>query len=152
MKMHEIEIDSEVFEYLKAKAEPFVDTPNAVLRRELLGGKPGRKPEVPNNNHRGSAMPELSSKAPQALRQIIEVAALVLKDGLARPEATSVVARRHAVAQQTVLDKYCRQLNLSAGEFDALLGEPGLKKLRGVLQKKFPQWSQTIEDALTTIV
>ena len=40
-----IDLDDEVFEYLKSKAEPFVDTPNTVLRR-LLGidssGKPTR--------------------------------------------------------------------------------------------------------------
>lgn len=30
-----IEIDEDVFSYLKSKAEPFVDTPNSVLRREL---------------------------------------------------------------------------------------------------------------------
>lgn len=37
-----IEIDDEVFELLKANAEPFVDTPNAVLRR-LLGLAPAAK-------------------------------------------------------------------------------------------------------------
>jgi hypothetical protein len=31
-----IEVDDQVFDYLKAEAEPFVDTPNTVLRR-LLG-------------------------------------------------------------------------------------------------------------------
>ena len=31
-----IEIDEDIFNYLKSKAEPFVDTPNAVLRRLLF--------------------------------------------------------------------------------------------------------------------
>ena len=47
--MVEIEVDQEVFEALKACAEPFLDTPNSVLRREL-GLDPGatdlRAPEV----------------------------------------------------------------------------------------------------------
>ena len=38
-----IDLDDEVFEYLKSKAEPFVDTPNTVLRR-LLGIDSSVKP------------------------------------------------------------------------------------------------------------
>jgi negative regulator of replication initiation len=34
-----IEIDEEVHNYLKSKAEPFVDTPNSVLRRLLFSEK-----------------------------------------------------------------------------------------------------------------
>jgi hypothetical protein len=37
---HEIELDDEVFDYLKANAEPWVDTPNTVLRRLLGMGRP----------------------------------------------------------------------------------------------------------------
>ena len=35
----EVVVDGEVYEYLKARAEPFVDTPNTVLRR-ILGLEP----------------------------------------------------------------------------------------------------------------
>ena len=35
--MRTIEIDDEVFAYLQRHSEPLVDTPNDVLRRELLG-------------------------------------------------------------------------------------------------------------------
>ncbi|MGW4723010.1 restriction system modified-DNA reader domain-containing protein [Streptomyces sp. NPDC004291] len=35
--MRRIEIDDEVFSYLQSRSEPLVDTPNDVLRRELLG-------------------------------------------------------------------------------------------------------------------
>lgn len=35
-----IEVDSEVWEALKAEAEPFVDTPNTVIRRKLGLGPP----------------------------------------------------------------------------------------------------------------
>ena len=45
MKMHEIKVDDEVFEYLQRKAVPLVDTPNSVLRRVLFGRKRGRKGE-----------------------------------------------------------------------------------------------------------
>lgn len=33
--MIQIEVDAEVFQVLKSRAEPFVDTPNSVLRREF---------------------------------------------------------------------------------------------------------------------
>jgi hypothetical protein len=33
--MPEIDLDSDIFEYLQSQAEPFVDTPNTVLRRLL---------------------------------------------------------------------------------------------------------------------
>jgi len=36
-----IELDQDIFDFLKTKAEPFVDTPNSVLRR-LLGLEPGK--------------------------------------------------------------------------------------------------------------
>jgi hypothetical protein len=38
--MPTITVDDEVFAYLQSKATPFVDTPNAVLRRELPIGAP----------------------------------------------------------------------------------------------------------------
>ncbi|MFD5316858.1 hypothetical protein [Streptomyces sp. NPDC127098] len=39
--MRTIEVDDEVFAYLQSRSEPLVDTPNDVLRRELLNsGKP----------------------------------------------------------------------------------------------------------------
>ncbi|MFE5711976.1 hypothetical protein ACFQ7J_14305 [Streptomyces sp. NPDC056501] len=41
--MRKIEIDDDVFAYLQRRSEPLVDTPNDVLRRELLGdGKSGK--------------------------------------------------------------------------------------------------------------
>ena len=35
---HQIEVDEEVYKFLKDHAEPFKDTPNRVLRRYLLQG------------------------------------------------------------------------------------------------------------------
>lgn len=41
---NQIDVDDDVFELLKAKAEPFVDTPNSVLRRLLdIDGNAGAK-------------------------------------------------------------------------------------------------------------
>ncbi len=37
MKMFSIEIDGKVWRYLQKHAEPFIDTPNSVLNRLLLG-------------------------------------------------------------------------------------------------------------------
>ncbi|WP_351233245.1 hypothetical protein [Streptomyces sp. NPDC002133] len=62
--MRKIEIDDEVFAYLQRHSEPLVDTPNDVLRRELLGKK---KPDA-----------EQETRGPGALMFIIEA-------GLAAP-------------------------------------------------------------------
>jgi hypothetical protein len=72
----EIEVDNEVFERIKADAEPFVDTPNSVLRR-LLGldgagsiqslpaGKVGRRASP------GSILPESEYELP-ILRELLK--------------------------------------------------------------------------------
>lgn len=156
MGMHQIEVDDEVFAYLKAKAEAFVDTPNSVLRRELLAARPGRKTVTPGGRGLGGGngrdeYPGFAPDAPQALRQIVEVTLLVRGKGKGRSEATGIVARRYGVAPQTVLDKYCRQLDLTAAAFDDLLREQELTALRGMLRKKFSRWSPAIESALSRI-
>ncbi len=46
-----IEIDNEVFEFLKSKAEAFVDTPNSVLRRLLLGVRAVEKDDPSSQLH-----------------------------------------------------------------------------------------------------
>lgn len=59
-----IEIDSDVLDYLKAKAEPFVDlTPNLVLRRLLdLDATKIDLPPAPASSARESGVPEVASK------------------------------------------------------------------------------------------
>jgi hypothetical protein len=54
--MRTIEIDDEVFAYLQRHSEPLIDTPNDVLRRELLNDK---KPSVDKAGGRktGALMP-----------------------------------------------------------------------------------------------
>ena len=56
-----VRVDDEVYEQLKANAEPFVDTPNTVLRR-LLGLSPsGNHEEGNSTEHRDASPPPLTS-------------------------------------------------------------------------------------------
>lgn len=48
-----IEVDDEVFAYLQSHSEPLVDTPNDVLRRELLGTA-GRSAPAARGRRNGS--------------------------------------------------------------------------------------------------
>ncbi|GAB2498963.1 hypothetical protein GCM10027084_10230 [Pseudoxanthomonas sangjuensis] len=82
-------------------------------------------------------MPTFPGGTPEALRQIIEVALLVKKRAYDRVSATKLVADKHKVTPNTVLDKYCRQLGLNTQKFDRLLDQPGLKELKTLLQSKF---------------
>jgi negative regulator of replication initiation len=70
MKFHKVEVDSEVFQYVQAHAEPLVDTFNSALRRLLLVSDPkSDKPKhedlsPPQSN---GLLPNLSRQTPQAL-------------------------------------------------------------------------------------
>ena len=133
--MREIEIDNEVWDFLKNHAEPFEDTPNTVLRRLLLNNKlksdgslstrvsPIEEPKFPND-------------IPMALQQILEVTFLVRKKGLTRSEATNKVAKKRGIAPQTVIDKYCRQLDKKAYEIDRLL-ESNIGEFKSIVQNTF---------------
>ena len=144
MVPHQIEIDDEVMAVLKDHAEAFVDTPNAVLRRLLLGDGGG----VGGGAVQAAAVPELKAPVPKALEQILQVVGLVQTSGLDRVEATHVVARHHGVAFQTVLDKYARQLGFTAQKFDALLTDPEVSELKELLLRQFPKHGATIERVL----
>jgi hypothetical protein len=52
----------------------------------------------------------------------------------------------HHIATQTVLDKYCRQLSLTAYQFDRLLEQPNLSDLKALLSNKFNEHQTTIEE------
>lgn len=54
--MRRIEIDDEVFGYLQSRSEPLIDTPNDVLRRELLGDSRSTA-EVAGQRRAGSLTP-----------------------------------------------------------------------------------------------
>lgn len=152
MRTHQVEVDDEVFSFVKGRAEPLVDTFNSALRRLLpLGGANAQrraqspKPDQPIN---GGTHPSLPNGTPQALRQILEVAQLVRGGAYTRTAATQYVAKEHRVFPQTVLDKYCRQLDLTANQFDRLLEQEKLPDLRQVLRSKFPDHAEVINGAL----
>ncbi len=149
MKKQTIEIDMEVFEFLKMQAEPFVDTPNDVLRRLLLSGKlPSRVAQDNISMEPAHAPPPVPAGTPKALEQILQVIYLAHHQNISRPKATKMVAEIYGVAPQTVLDKYCRQLNLTALEFDKLLSETGLHTLKNKLRSKFHGYSGLIDNYL----
>lgn len=56
-----VELDNEVFDYLKANAEPFVDTPNDVIRRLLGISDAGSTSQDAPNGEKGSPSPAASS-------------------------------------------------------------------------------------------
>jgi hypothetical protein len=151
MRMHKIDIDQEVFDYLKSQAEPFTDTPNDVLRRLLLGNT------INDNDVQSGARstsstnpPPVPAGTPKALEHILQVIYLAHFSGVSRAKATKIIADMHEVAPQTVLDKYCRQLNLKASEFDRLLAEPGLIDIKNKLYMKFGDHRGVIGDYLTS--
>lgn len=145
MRTHQVEVDDEIFAFVKSHSEPLVDTFNSSLRRllPLTSTQPDKRPSTPAAST-GGAPPTFPGGTPKALRQIVEVSLLVRSGSYTRPSATQIVAKRHGVAPQTVLDKYARQLALTAHQFDRLLEEPSLEELRQLLQSKFASHSDVI--------
>lgn len=153
MRFHQVEVDDDVFQFVKAHAEPLVDTFNSALRRLLpLSGRQIPSNQVSEKGFPPSAsavpLPSVPQHFPQALRHILEVVRLVRGGAYTRTTATQYVARQYKVFPQTVLDKYCRQLGLNAAQFDRLLEEPGLGELRKKLKAKFSSYAQAIDEVL----
>ncbi len=150
MRMHTIDIDQEVLDYLKSQAEPFTDTPNDVLRRLLLGKTSSEKlAQFKPREASSHNLPPVPAGTPKALEHILQVVYLTHFSGIPRSKATKDVAKIHGgIAPQTVLDKYCRQLNLKASEFDRLIAEPGLGGLKEILYAKFNGHSEVIDNYL----
>jgi hypothetical protein len=141
MKMHAIEIDEKVWSYLQEHAEPFVDTPNTVLNRLLLGTSDDIS--LPDFQPAGQA---ISIKgAPKSLAQILEVIYEMEINGCSRTEATNRVAQKRGTASQTITDKYCRQIGKKAHEIDQLLAEPGYGAFKALLKNKFSAHQQVID-------
>ena len=141
MKMFPIEIDETIWHYLQKHAEPFVDTPNSVLHRLLLGTsiQPAEKEVTP-------ALRSITVEGtPKSLAQILEVIYEIEMNGCSRTEATNRVAENRGTAPQTVTDKYCRQLGQKAHEIDQLLTEPGYRQFKGLLKSKFSRHQQIID-------
>ncbi len=139
--MHKIEIDDEIMDLLKKHAEPFHDTPNSVLRKLLLGSGP-----ISKTSGTATVNDELiinDNSVPAALQHILEVFHLILKCGYTRSEATQRVAKRRNLTPQTIIDKYCRQLNKKAYEIDRMLAT-NLPELKSILISRFPMHSSII--------
>ena len=152
MRMHSIEVDDEVFDYLKSRAEPFIDTPNSTLRRELrIGSKPGRTvmPTAAKAPAAMEVLPAVPAGTPKALEQILQVSYLVHRCRMPRLDATRRVAKKHGVFLPTVQDKYCRQLDLTADRFDSLVQQDDLQELKVLLRRKFSSFAILIDEYLT---
>ncbi|MDN5792361.1 MAG: hypothetical protein L0H22_04795 [Brevibacterium aurantiacum] len=150
--MYDVQLDEEVWAYLRARVRDFNETPNAVLRRELGLDKTARKSaESATLGYSLPKVPDLPVAAPVALRQIMSVVSWVICGGLDRAEATKRVAEAHQVVRETVADKYGRQLGLSTHEFDALLKEKNLGRLKNLLVVRFTEFEGAIVAALQGI-
>jgi len=146
VKTYKIEIDEEVYNFLKEKADPFIDiNPNRVLRRLLLNSSKTNKGDKPN------VLPELPASVPHALAETLEMIFLVTKEGFNRVEATHKVAEIRGISTQAVLDKYCRQLNKRAYEVDELLTTERLDKFKALLIGKYPYHKAIIEGIFSDI-
>jgi len=132
-----IEIDSDVMDILKQNAEPLVDTPNMVLRRFLGLDK---KTELSYND-----FPPISEFIPKSLIQILEVIFLVIAEGYSRNQATHFIAKKYSIYPQTVMDKYSRQLQMTANEIEQLLNDSDIRKLRLKLKNRFSKYSNDID-------
>ena len=139
---HKIDVDDEVWSLLKNHAQPLEDTPNSVLRRLLISGNSKKTRSIESNKINTS--PSFPSGLPKALQQILEVIYLVVQQGYTRIDATNFVAKRREVWPQTVIDKYCRQLNKKAYEIDMLI-EQDLTAFKALLQSNFGNHKTYIE-------
>jgi hypothetical protein len=143
--MEKIEIDADVYTFLRSRVRNFNETPNSVLRREL-GLDVAREPRA--KEPIDQVAKGIPVTAPAALVQVVEVVSMVRRDGMDRVTATLRLAERLGVARETVSDKYGRQLGLSTQEFDALVNENHLSGLIELLVNKFPRYESSISDAL----
>lgn len=142
IKMYQIEVDEEVYNFLKQHAEPFKDTPNSVLRRFLPFKTDAI--EIKDNDVR-KVFPQFPESVPNALAQILEMIILVKNEGLSRVEATHTVADIRGITTQAVIDKYCRQLGKKAYEVDELLISSNMDEFKKLLIERFPYHSKVIE-------
>lgn len=146
--MYTIEIDETIWTHLQKHAEPFIDTPNSVLNKLLLG-------EFDDEDEDGPVfrIPSVSVKgSPKSLSQIFEVLYEMEVNGYTRTQATNRVAKQRGTAPQAITAKYCRQLNKRAHEIDALLSEPGYTQFRELLKSKFSNHSQVIDTYFESLV
>ena len=146
--MKTIEIDDEIYSYLKSKAEPFVnppDTPNAVLRRLLLREPKTVREIAPNNTSNSDIQDSFPGGVPVALKHILQVVHLVTTQNCSRSRATHKLANYYKVAPQTIIDKYTRQLGITASEFDRHISSSDRSHLARLLNNKFAGYENLID-------
>ena len=153
MRYHQVEVDSDVFKYVKEHAEPLVDTFNSTLRRLLpLSNLKTQVSQVKGTEDMEikshSELPNIPRQTPAALSQILNVVHLVRCGAYTRQMATNRVAKLRNITPQTVLDKYCRQLNLRTDDFDRLLAQQDMNELRKILKTKFQRHGEIIDQIL----
>ena len=144
MEMHFIEVDDKVFKYLQKHAEPLVDTPNSVLNKLFFGENETKKRE--------SKQPVSVKGLPKSLAYVLEVVSEMKLNNYSRLEATRLVAERHNTVPTTVMDKYCRQLDLKAQQADELLQESDQREFRNILKGKFPIYKDVIDTFFESLV
>ncbi|RLG22188.1 hypothetical protein DRN85_10995 [Methanosarcinales archaeon] len=145
MAFYKIDVDEELWQFLKKNAEPFEDTPNSVLKRLLFGGTKS-SPEDSLKTHITNDFPVFPPSIPKALAQTLEVIYGVKKLGLTRRKATNLVAKKRGIAPQTVVDKYCRQLDKRAYEIDRLLESNDLEGLQELLFNRYRSKRDVVRD------
>ncbi len=131
----QIEIDQEIYDYLLKHSESFQDTPNSVIRRLLLRT---HNMKTKNSKFKNQKIYLLQhpSHIPSALTQILDLVYLIKKFKISRREATNIIAENRNVYPQTIIDKYCRQLNLKANQVDKILGTD-MEEFYKIIMRKF---------------
>lgn len=129
-----IELDDEVFDYLKTQAEPFIDTPNTVLRR-LIGidgspkrTTPARRPaaQAPTATHspKGNRKPAKKKAAKTAAPKRTRAAAgtLLPEDRYERPLLKALADAGGQAPYREVVDAVGRELkdDLMEADFETL--------------------------------
>jgi negative regulator of replication initiation len=149
MKMYTIEVDEEVYQFLKDNAEPFIETnPNSVLKR-LLPLK--TKYTLEESGESKIIFPEFPPSVLSALAQTLEMILLVKKQGMNRVRATHTVADIRGISREAVQDKYCRQLGKKSYEIDELLMDSNIENFKILLLKKYPHNETTIKEVFNSI-
>jgi hypothetical protein len=92
------------------------------------------------------------SKLSHGLQIVLEVMELVRRDGHDRIKAIQIIADRRRIARATVNDKCCRRLELKAEQFDKMLMSPKMHDLRKLLNKRFPNKADIINEFIDSLI
>lgn len=135
---HQIEVDDDVFGTLKAKAEPFVDTPNSVLRRLLgIDTKRGRSSAIafpavtkataptlnrPTTVHKSKAKSTAKRNRPAVKRTRAATGTLLPEDRYEAPLLQALVDAGGQAPYREVVDAVGRELkdDLLPADFEPL--------------------------------